>query len=104
MSKSFADLAATAGPYGPGNPEPTFSLLDCRAEYLKVVGKGHLSLTLVSDAGESARAIAFRAQGEALGEILTSGQRIHVAGKIRADDWRGGDAGQLQIADAAFAL
>ncbi|WP_428409378.1 single-stranded-DNA-specific exonuclease RecJ [Hyphococcus sp.] len=104
VTKSFADLAATAGPYGPGNPEPVFALLDCRAEYIKIVGKGHLSLTLASDTGETARAIAFRAEGEALGEILSSGRRIHVAGKIRADDWRGGDAGQLQIADAAPAL
>ncbi|MFC2953116.1 single-stranded-DNA-specific exonuclease RecJ [Marinicaulis aureus] len=104
VSKSFADLTGAAGPYGPGNPEPTFALLDCRAEYLKTVGKGHLSLTLVNATGESARAIAFRAEGEALGEILSSGQRFHVAGKIRADDWRGGDAGQLQIADAAPAL
>lgn len=104
VSKSFADLVGQAGPYGPGNPEPSFALIDCRAEYLKVVGKGHLSMTLVSDTGESARAIAFRAEGEALGEILTSGRRLHVVGKIRADDWRGGDAGQLQITDAAPAL
>lgn len=104
VSKSFADLTGLAGPYGPGNPEPTCALLDCRAEYLKTVGKGHLSLTLVNSVGESARAIAFRAEGEPLGEILSSGQRFHAVGKIRADDWRGGDAGQLQIADAAPAL
>ncbi|GJL91361.1 single-stranded-DNA-specific exonuclease RecJ [Hyphococcus sp.] len=104
VAKSFADLIATAGPYGPGNPEPSFALLNMRAEDLKVVGKGHLSLTLVSETGESARAIAFRAEGEPLGEVLNSGRRLHVTGKIRADDWRGGDAGQLQISDAALAL
>ena len=104
VSKTFSELIATAGPYGPGNPEPSFALLNMRAEYLKVVGKGHVSLTLVSETGESARAIAFRAEGEALGEILASGRRLHAAGKIRADDWRGGDAGQLQISDAALAL
>ena len=104
VSKSFADLVATAGPYGPGNPEPVFALTDCRAEYLKTVGKDHLSLTLLSDGGDMARAIAFRAEGGPLGEILRSGRRFHVAGKVRADDWRGGDAGQLQISDAALAL
>ena len=103
-TKSFADLIATAGPFGPGNPEPSFAMLDMRAEYLKTVGKGHLSMTLMSATGEPVRAIAFRAEGEALGEILRSGRRLHVAGKIRADDWRGGDAGQLQISDAALAL
>ena len=74
-----------------------------RAKFSKIVGKGHLSVTLVSETGEEIRAIAFRAGGEPLEEILTSGRRIHVAGKIRADDWRGGDAGQLQISDAALA-
>ncbi len=104
VTKSFADLVATAGPYGPGNPEPVFALTDCRAQYPKTVGKGHLSLMLVSETGESARAIAFRAEDGPLGEILRSGRRFHVAGKIRADDWRGGDAGQMQITDAAPAL
>jgi single-stranded-DNA-specific exonuclease len=104
VSKSFADLVATAGPYGPGNPEPTFALLNMRAAYLKTVGKGHVSLSLVSETGETVRAIAFRAAGEALGEVLASGRRLHAVGKIRADDWRGGDAGQLQISDAAPAL
>lgn len=103
VSKSFADLVASAGPYGPGNAEPVFTLLNMRADFAKVVGKGHLSLTLMSETGESVRAIAFRAAGEPLEEILTSGRRVHVAGKIRADDWRGGDAGQMQISDAAFA-
>ena len=104
VSKRFAELIATAGPYGPGNPEPAFALLNMRAAYLKTVGKGHLSLSLVSETGETVRAIAFRAAGEPLGEVLASGRRLHAAGKIRADDWRGGDAGQLQISDAAPAL
>ncbi len=103
VTKTFANLVATAGPYGPGNPEPSFVLLNMRGAYQKTVGKGHLSLTLKSETGESVRAIAFRAGGEPIEEILKSGQRFHVAGKVRADDWRGGDAGQLQISDAAFA-
>lgn len=101
VTKTFADLTAEAGPYGPGNPEPVFALLNMRAAHAKVVGKGHVSLTLKSETGESVRAIAFRADGEPAGEILKSGRRFHVAGKIRADDWRGGDAGQLQISDVA---
>ncbi len=103
VSKPFADLIASAGPYGPGNPEPAFALTNMRAAYAKIVGKGHLSLTLTSDTGDQVRAIAFRAEGEPLAEILTSGGRIHVVGKVRADDWRGGAAGQLQITDAALA-
>ncbi len=104
VTKSFADLVARAGPYGPGNPEPVFALTDLRAKGSKIVGKNHVSLTLQSVTGTPVRAIAFRAAGEPLGEILASGKRLHVAGKVRADDWRGGDAGQFQISDAALAV
>jgi len=104
VTKSFADMIEQAGPYGPGNPEPVFVLTNMRADYVKTVGKGHLSMTLVSETGEKVRAIAFRAEGEKLGGILTSGGRLHLLGKVRADDWRGGGAGQLQISDAAKAV
>lgn len=103
VSKTFADLVAQAGPYGVGNPEPVFVLPDMRIAFVKLVGENHLSLTLEDRSGEKVRAIAFRAEGEALGGVLRGSDRIHVAGKIRADDWRGGDAGQLQIEDAAAA-
>ena len=102
-TKSFADMIDRAGPYGPGNPEPVFALADMRASAVKTVGQNHIALSLASATGASVRAIAFRAEGEAQGEMLRSGARLHVVGKIRADDWRGGDAGQLQIVDAAVA-
>jgi len=103
VTKSFADLISRAGPFGVGNPEPVFALTDMRVAGVKLVGANHLSVTLESPGGEKVRAIAFRAEGEALGAVIRAGGRIHAAGKIRADDWRGGDAGQLQIEDAAKA-
>ena len=101
VSKAFSDMVALAGPYGPGNPEPLFALCGVRVERVKTVGDNHLSVSLVNDSAERARGIAFRAKGESLGHILEAGGRIHVAGKIRADDWRGGGAGQFHISDAA---
>jgi len=68
------------------------------------VGENHISVTFLSDGGDSVRAIAFRAEGEPLGEMLKAGERLHIAGKVRADDWRGGDSGQLHIVDAAPAV
>lgn len=101
VSRTFADLVAQAGPFGVGNPEPVFVLADMRIAFVKRVGENHLSVTLEDRGGKTVRAIAFRAEGEPLGGVLRGAGRIHVAGKIRADDWRGGDAGQLQIEDAA---
>ena len=103
VTKAFADLIAAAGPFGPGNPEPQFVLGNMRVRYPKVVGDDHLSVTLVSETGEEVRAIAFRAEGKTLGEFLRDGRRIHLAGKVKPDDWRGGNAGQFQITDAAYA-
>lgn len=101
VTKTFADRIESAGPFGPGNSEPVFVVSDMIVDYVKVVGKGHLSVVLKSSTGDTVRAIAFRAEGEAMGDILQAGGRVHVAGKVRADDWRGGDAAQLQITDVA---
>ncbi|HXI86238.1 MAG TPA: single-stranded-DNA-specific exonuclease RecJ [Parvularculaceae bacterium] len=103
VTKEFADLITRAGPFGAGNPEPVFVLTDMRAEFVRTVGDGHVSCTLVSRTGEQARAIAFRAAEMGLEPFLRAGEPLHIAGKIRPDDWRGGGAGQLHILDAAKA-
>ncbi len=65
---------------------------------------GHLRCTL-ADPLDGARlpAIAFRVAETPLGHFLaeTRGTAIHVAGHLRRDIWRGGDAVQLMIDDAA---
>lgn len=101
VTASFAELIEKAGPFGPGNAEPVFALCDLRIEHIKRVGENHLSATFKNNSGTRVRAIAFRAADEPLGTILQGSERVHLAGKIRADDWRGGNAGQLQIVDAA---
>lgn len=103
VSRSFADMVERAGPFGPGNPEPVFALADMRVEAAKTVGKGHLSCTLKSESGATVRAIAFRAEESGLAAMLGGAGRLHIAGKVRADDWRGGEAGQFHIVDAALA-
>ncbi|MEZ5922119.1 MAG: single-stranded-DNA-specific exonuclease RecJ [Parvularculaceae bacterium] len=104
VTAATAEAIARAGPFGPGNPEPIFVLADMRVEAAREVGEGHLSCRLVTPDGEAVRAIAFRALGERLGELLLSGGRLHIAGKIKADDWRNDGSGQFQIADVAEAV
>lgn len=103
VTGAFANLIAEAGPFGPGNAEPIFMLEDVNVHYPKVVGEAHISCTLKSDGGDEVRAIAFRAVEEPLEEALKSGKRLHLVGRIKADEWRGGNAGQFQIMDAAYA-
>jgi single-stranded-DNA-specific exonuclease len=101
VSRRFAAMIAAAGPFGPRNPEPIFVLTNMRARALKAAGKGHIVCALVSETGESVRAIAFRAGEGQLAAALAGERMIHLAGRIRADDWRGGEAAQFEIADVA---
>ena len=99
----IAQLDALA-PFGAANPEPRFALPMVRAQYVEPVGNGHLKLR-VADAvdGAKLRAIAFRAADTPLGRLLTEtrDRAIHLAGHLRRDNWKGGDAVQLVIDDAA---
>jgi single-stranded-DNA-specific exonuclease len=95
---------ARLAPFGAANPEPRFAFATVRVSYFEAVGNGHLRCTL-TDPIDGARlpAIAFRAAETPLGRFLaeTRGAAIHVAGHLRRDSWRGGDAVQLAIDDAA---
>jgi single-stranded-DNA-specific exonuclease len=94
-------------PFGAGNPEPRFVMPAVRVVHAEIVGSGHLRCTL-ADPLDTARlrAIAFRVAGTPLGQFLaeTHGAAIHVAGHLRRDSWRAGDAVQLLIDDAAPAV
>lgn len=103
VNRRLVDDTARAGPFGPSNPEPVFVLKDMTVLSTKPVGVGHLAITLLSPTGQNVRSIAFRVVGDPLGDLLSTASRLHLAGKIKADDWRGGDAAQFQIIDAAQA-
>ncbi len=97
------DLLAQAGPYGAGNPEPRFVLPSVTLAFAKVVGQDHVSCRLSSSDGGRLKAIAFRVLERPLGRALLEahGGRLHLAGHLRADEWRGRREVQLHIEDAA---
>jgi single-stranded-DNA-specific exonuclease len=97
---------ALAGPYGAGNPEPLLVFPDVRVAFADVVGSAHVKVRLTGGDGAKLDAIAFRAAGTPLGEGLlqSRGRPIHVAGKLRTDDWNGQERVQLQIEDAAASI
>lgn len=93
-------------PYGTANAEPRFVLPEVRIVESAVVGENHVRCTLAGgNGGPRLRAIAFRALDTPVGEALlkSRGLPLHLAGKLRADAWRGGDAVQFLIDDAARA-
>lgn len=104
VTGDFFTLIERAGPYGPGNPEPVFAIRNVRRASVRLVGDAHLALEVEDAGGERIRAIAFRAVGEPMEEILRSDREFHLVGKVKRDDWRGRNAAQLEIRDAAFAI
>jgi single-stranded-DNA-specific exonuclease len=95
-----------AGPYGAGNPEPVFLMPDMQVVYADIVGNNHVRLRLAARDGESIGAIAFRTADSPLGEALlkSRGRRLHVAGKLKRDDYGGKAKVQLHLEDAARAV
>jgi single-stranded-DNA-specific exonuclease len=94
-----------AGPFGNGNPEPIFAFPAHRVTFADSAGKGHVQVRLSSGAGESLKAIAFRAAERPLGHALIAarGKPLHVAGTLSLDHWGGSARPQLRILDAAEA-
>lgn len=100
---ALAQEIAQAGPFGAGNAEPLIAISDVRVAFADVVGGAHVKLRLAGGDGSLLDAIAFRAVGTPLGDGLlgSRGGRVHVAGRLRQDDWNGRIRVQLEVEDAA---
>ncbi len=89
-------------PFGPGNPEPLFAIASVRIERPTAMRGGHVRCLLVDETGAGIRAIAWRAGETELGQrLLASGGAVHVAGRLKPDDWKGRKAVELEIEDVA---
>jgi single-stranded-DNA-specific exonuclease len=97
------ELLAQAGPYGQGNPVPRFAFPAHRVRFAKVVGEAHVRCMLEAGDGSRLEAVAFRAAGQPLGQLLleAGGMPIHIAGQLRRDSWGGRDKIELTVDDAA---
>ena len=101
LQPDFVRLIEKLGPFGTGNPEPRFALADCKIIRADVVGEKHVSVIFVQS-GTRIRGIAFRAMDSELGQaLLKGGERLHLAGHLRIDEWQGDERIQLHISDAA---
>lgn len=89
-------------PFGPGNPEPTFAAADMRIERPMALKGGHVRCTLTDSSGGKLKAVAWRmADTEAGRRLLQEGGAVHVAGRLKPDDWQGREGVELEIEDVA---
>lgn len=100
---ALISLLERAGPYGQGNPQPRFAFPSHRVRFAKVVGETHVRCVLEAADGSRLEAIAFRAAGQPLGDLLinSGGMPLHVSGQLRKDTWGGKNRIEVQIDDAA---
>lgn len=95
---SFQALA----PFGPGNPEPMFAAANVRVERPMALRGGHVRVTLTDGSGGKLKAVAWRAEDTEHGRrLMNEGGAIHVAGRLRPDDWQGRESVELEIEDVA---
>lgn len=102
-STRFIEDLDRAGPFGQGNPSPVFALPAHKVVYAARAGADHVRCTLVQSDGTRLKAIAFRAMGTELGEVLLSERQmpLHIAGRLTINDWGGKRDGQVFIDDVA---
>lgn len=103
VTPDFISELSCVGPFGAGNDEPRFAVVDARIVKADIVGTGHVRCILSSASGGRLKAIAFNCVDDelGLGLLRAAGGRLHLAGTIRADTWQGRTEAQLVIDDAA---
>ncbi len=103
--RATVDALSRLGPFGSGHPEPRFAVADARVARADPVGESHVRCVFSGADGGRLKGIAFRAMEDGLGPALLKhgGRRLHLAGHLRPDDWRGREDVQLVVEDAARA-
>ena len=96
------DQIQTLGPFGQGAPEPVFALRNVEITHTRPIGENHLKLT-VEDAGSRLDALVWRCIGTPLGDALLQRGRVHLAGRLKDNEWNGRRTAQFEVIDAAAA-
>ena len=104
VTRSLIDEFQQLSPFGPGNPEPMYALADVRVERCFPMRGGHMRCDLVGPGGAKVKTVAWRSEGTEIGRRLAAvGSSLHVAGRLRPDDWNGRSGVQLEVEDVADA-
>lgn len=95
------DQIAALGPFGMGAPEPVFAMTDVTTTGVRRIGVNHLRFTAENNTGRI-ECIAWRAADEPMGDLLRTGQRVGLAGRLKSDQWNGRRRVQFEIIDASM--
>ncbi len=103
VTPELTDQLALLAPFGEANSEPRFVVKNVMVSRPILLKNGHIACTLTGRGGKYLSAIAFRAEGTALGDMLLNSKHkyFHVAGYLKQEHWKGKTKMQIQIHDLA---
>lgn len=105
VTVELAEKLQQLAPFGAGNPEPRFAMMDVKLLRADLVGANHLRLVFSSEMGGTLSAIAFRAMDNEMGKALIDlkkGSRVNVAGTIRLNTYAMRTDVQLVVEDVSI--
>jgi len=104
LTTELVAMLDRAGPFGTGNPEPVLALPSHTLVHVDELAGAHVRARLRSGDGKTVDAIAFRAAGQPLGQMLAAnrGRPLHVAGSAAINRWQGQERVQFRLTDAAI--
>ncbi|MCF6329048.1 MAG: DHHA1 domain-containing protein, partial [Henriciella sp.] len=100
VTPELFDQIETLGPFGQGAPQPVFALRDVEVTHTRPIGENHLKIT-VEDAGARVDCLIWRCIGTPLGDALLGRGRVHLAGRVKDNEWNGRRTAQFEVIDAA---
>ena len=81
-----------------------FAAADVQVERPMALKGGHVRVTLTDRSGGRLKAVAWRSAETDLGRrLLAGGGGLHVAGRLKPDDWQGRQSVELEIEEAELA-
>lgn len=90
------------GPFGQGAPQPVFAIRDVKPISPRIVGQNHVRF-IADDGSSRLECIYWRAADTEAGQAIMSGKGLHIAGRLKQNEWNGRRRVQFEVADAADA-
>lgn len=101
VSPEFCDTLDALGPFGQGAPQPVFSMKNVKPMSARRIGQNHVRFYAEDPTGR-VECVSWRTADTEIGQALFAGHRMHLAGRVKADEWNGRRRAQFELIDAAL--
>ncbi len=105
INQKFFNEINKIGPFGNGNPPPTFLIKDLKIIKINILKEKHLSIIFKPVVGRTIKSICFNSLNTQIGNYLMSYKKnVHVIGEIQENIWKNKKSIQLNIKDVFIKL